>query len=101
MLRLRQIRVEAAVHVHFAALGLRQLTEQRAHVRGGHRQEQVGAFDFVARDAMREMVRWQLVAAFLKYLDGTAVDRIAVFLVADAAGFDVDLVIQAAALEFA
>ncbi len=88
--RLGQIRIEAAVHMHLRTLALRKLAKQRAHMRGGHRQEQVSAFDLIAGDAMREMTRRKLVTTLLQHLDRATVDRIAVFLVADATGFDID-----------
>ena len=60
-LRLGQIRVEAAVHVHFGALAGRQHAQQGAHVGGGHRQEQVGTVDFLTRDAVCEVVTRNLI----------------------------------------
>ena len=59
--RLGQVRVETAVHVHFGALGGRQLPQQCAHMRGRHRQEQVGFLDLLARDAMGAMMRGALI----------------------------------------
>jgi len=37
------------------------MTEQGAHVGGGHRQEQVGTVDFLTRDAVCEVVTRNLI----------------------------------------
>ena len=51
-------------------------------------------------DAVREMVRRKLISTLTQHLDGATIDRIAVFLIADAAGFDIDLVGESTTLEF-
>ena len=86
--------------MHLGLLVGRQLALQRPHVRGRHRQEQIGLLNLIGLDAVREMTGRQLVATRLQHAHGTAVDRVAVLLIADAAGHHAHAVAQPPALEF-